>query len=347
MLVFEPGFGKFNWYQLQEDALTQGSVEIYPGKVRLEAPGLSQEEDRIAYVLPHGGGHFAHTATFITPETLAEVERCLPFWPEQNQITLELMRDGLERFSKLPQLLLSETAFFAHLPAWVGAYALPTEFHSQGLRRYGGDSFTHQWAWQNTSNELPAPRRLVSIHLCDHPNLAAITGGQAVETSLGFTQVEGLPSLTGSGDVDPEIVLLLNRQGMAAQDIFDLLVHQSGWQTIAGPGQLLDLFEKDELVFQMLRAGILKAFGAAASALGGVDGVVFTCEERGRWMPFIRSICEGLAFTNLTLLEQPDASHQGNLWVLNGSQSRFKALVLEASYARILFDLFAGIKGKD
>jgi len=68
MLVFEPGFGKFNWYQLQEDALMQGSVEIYPGKMHLEAPGLSQEKDRIAYVLPHGGGQFAHTATFITPK---------------------------------------------------------------------------------------------------------------------------------------------------------------------------------------------------------------------------------------------------------------------------------------
>jgi acetate kinase len=346
MLVFEPDFGKFNWYQLQEDTLTQGSVEIYPGNVHLEAPGLDQETDRIAYILPHGGGEFSHTATFITPKTLAGVERSLPFWPEQNRITLELMRDGLQRFSKLPQLLLSETAFFAHLPAWAGAYALPAELHPQGLRRYGGDSFTHQWAWQNTSSELPAPRRLVSIHLCDHVNLAAIAGGQAVETSLGFTSVEGLPSVTGSGDVDPEIILLLNRQGMAASEIYDLLVHQSGWQTIAGPGRLVDLFEKDELIFQMLRAGVLKAFGAAAAALGGVDGLVFTCDERRRWMPFIRSICDGLAFANLTLLDQPDAS-QANAWVLSSPQSGFKALALEASYGRILFDLFAGIKVKD
>jgi len=346
MLVFEPGSGKFNWYQLQEDAITEGEVELYPGNVHLEAFGLNQETDRIAYVLPHGGGQFAHTATFITPETLTEVERSLPFWPEQNRITLDLMRDGLERFPKLPQLLLSETAFFAHLPARVGAYALPTELHAQGLRRYGGDSFTHQWAWQKTSSELPAPRRLVSIHLCDHPNLAAIAGGQAVETSLGFTPVEGLPSLTSSGDLDPEIVLLLNRQGMPADKIYDLLVHQSGWQTIAGPGRLLDLLEKDELVFQMLRAGVLKAFGAAAAALGGVDGLVFTCEERPRWLPFIRSICAGLSFTNLTLLEQPDCS-QGNVWVLNDAQSAFKVLALEASYGRVLFDLFAGIKVKD
>jgi acetate kinase len=346
MLVFEPDSGKFNWYQLQDDSITQGSVELNQGKVHLEAPGLNQETDRIAYVLPHGGGQFAHTATFITPETLAEVERCLPFWPEQNQITLDLMRDGLNRFPKIPQLLLSETAFFAHLPAWVGAYALPAELHSQGLRRYGGDSFTHQWAWQNTSNGLPAPRRLVSIHLGDHPNLAAIGGGQAVETSLGFTPLEGLPSLTGSGDLDPEIVLLLNRQGMPAGEIYSLLVHQSGWQTIAGPGRLVDLLEKDELVLQMLCAGVLKAFGGAAAALGGVDGLVFTCEERGRWLPFIRSICEGLAFTNLTLLDQPDTS-QGNAWVLNRSSSAFKVLALEASYGRILFDLFAGIKVKD
>jgi acetate kinase len=346
MLVFKPGYGKFNWYKLQEDSISQGEVELYPGNVHLEAPGLSQETDRIAYVLPHGGGQFVHSATFITSETLAEVERSLPFWPEQNRITLDLMRDGLERFPKLPQLLLSETAFFAHLPAWAGAYALPTELHSLGLRRYGGDGFTHQWAWQSTSSELPAPRRLVSIHLGDHPNLAAISGGQAVETSLGFTPVEGLPSLTGSGDVDPEIVLLLNRQGMPAGEIYDLLVHQSGWQTIAGPGRLVDLFEKDELVLQMLRAGVLKGFGSAAAALGGVDGLVFTCDERSRWLPFIRSICEGLAFTGLTLSDQPGSS-QDNGWVLTSPQSRFKALVLEASYGRILFDLFAGIKVKD
>ena len=346
MLVFEPDFGKFNWYQLQDEVLTHGSVELTPGKVHLEAPGLSQETDRIAYVLPHGAGEFLHTATFISHETLAGVERCLPFWPEQNRITLELMRDGLERFAKLPQLLLCETAYFARLPSWAGAYALPPELHAQGLRRYGGDGFTHQWAWQNTSSELAAPRRLVSIHLCDHPNLAAIAGGQAIETSLGFTPVEGLPSLASSGDVDPEIVLMLNRQGMPAGELHDLLLHQSGWQTIAGPGRLVDLLEKDQLVFQMLRGGILKAFGAAAAALGGVDGLVFTCDERARWLPFIRSICQDLAFANLTLLDQPDTGQDG-AWVLNSPPSGFKSLVLEASYGRVLFDLFAGIKFKD
>jgi len=71
-----------------------------------------------------------------------------------------------------------------------------------------------------------------------------------------------------------------------------------------------------------------------------------TCEERPRWLPFIRSICAGLSFTNLTLLEQPDCS-QGNVWVLNDAQSAFKVLALEASYGRVLFDLFAGIKVKD
>ena len=346
MLVFEPAFGKFNWYQYQDEVRTQGSVELYPGKAHLDAPGLSQESDRIAYVLRHGAGEFAHTATFITPETLAGVERCLPFWPEQNRITLELMQDGLERFPAVPQLMLTESAFFARMPAWAEAYALPAELHAQGLRRYGGDGFAHQWAWQNISSELPAPRRLVSIHLCDHPNLAAITGGQAIETSLGFTPVEGLPSLTSSGDVDPEIVLLLNRQGMPAEEINDLIVHQSGWQTIAGPGGLVELLDKDQLVFQMLRAGVLKAFGAGAAALGGVEGLVFTCDERSRWQPFIHSICQDLAFANLALLEQPDASRD-EAWVLSSPQSRVKTLVLEAGYDRILFDLFAGIKVKD
>jgi acetate kinase len=346
MLVFEPGFGKYNWYRIEEEAILQGSVELYPGKVSLEAPNLSQESDRIGYVLPHGAGEFSHTATFITPETLARVERCLPFWPEQNLITLQLMQDGLMRFPKTPQLLLCETALFAHLPAWAGAYALPAELHAQGLRRYGGDGFTHQWTWQSTCSELPEPRRLVSIHLCDRPNLAAITGGQAVETSLGFTPVEGLPSLASSGDVDPEIVLLLNRQGIPAAGISDLLLHQSGWQTIAGPGRLVDLLGKDGLVFQMLRAGILKAFGAAAAALGGVDGLVFTCDERSRWLAFMHTICLDLGFANLTRLDQPDTSQDG-AWALSVPQSGVKALALEASYGRILYDLFAGINVKD
>ena len=346
MLVFEPSFGKFNWYQFRDETMTQGSVELYPGKVHLDAPGLDQESDRIAYVLPHGAGRFIHTANFITPETMSEVERCLPFWPEQNRITLDLMQDGRERFPKISQLLLSETAFFAHLPAWAGAYALPAELHARGLKRYGGDGFTHQWAWQTTSSELPAPRRLVSIHLCDHPNLAAIAGGLAVETSLGFTPVEGLPSLSSSGDVDPEIVLLLNRQGMSAREISDLLVHQSGWQTIAGAGKLIELLQKDRLVFQMLRAGILKGIGAAAAALGGVDGLVFSCTERSLWLPFIRSICQDLAFANLTLLEQMDLGQEG-AWLLSSPSSGIKSLVLEAGYERVLFDLFWGIKVKD
>jgi acetate kinase len=346
MLVFEPGFGKYNWYQLEEGAIRQGSVELLSEKVNLEAPDLSQEADRIAYVLPHGAGEFTHTATFITQETLARVERCLPFWPEQNLITLQLMRDGLMRFPKIPQLLLCETALFAHLPARAENYALPAELHAKGLRRYGGDGFTHQWTWQSTCSELPEPRRLVSIHLCDHPNLAAIAGGHAMETSLGFTPLEGLPSLASSGDVDPEIVLLLNRQGMPAADISDLLLHQSGWQTIAGPGRLVDLLERDGLVFQMLRAGVLKAFGAAAAALGGVDGLVFACDEGSRWLAFMHTICQDLEFANLTLLDHPETGQEG-AWLLSSPQSGIKSLALAASYGRILYDLFAGINVKD
>ncbi len=357
MFVFEPGFGSYTWHQQQQGCFTQGTVELYPGAMlRLEAPGLERETDRIAYVLPHGGAEFAHTATFLNPETLAALERSLPFWPEQNRTTLEMARDGLERFPKVTQFLLCETAFFARMQSCAATYALPAELHAQGLRRYGGDGFTHQWAWQNTSSELPASRRLVSVHLDDHPNLAAIANGQAMDSSLGFSPVEGLPSLTSSGDVDPQIVLLLNQQGMPVEELSDLLVHQSGFQTIALPrGPLVELVERDPLVNQMLHAGMLKAFGEAAAAMGGVDGLAFTCDDRGRWMPFIRSLCQDLAFTGLELADHPDTSHaspagpagQWGSWLLSSPQSKIKVLALETVYGPILCDLFANIKVKD
>jgi acetate kinase len=133
---------------------------------------------------------------------------------------------------------------------------------------------------------------------------------------------------------------------MPAAGISDLLLHQSGWQTIAGPGRLVDLLERDGLVFQMLRAGVLKAFGAAAAALGGVDGLVFACDERSRWLAFMHTICQDLGFANLTRLDQPDTS-QDRVWLLSSPQSGVKSLALEASYGRILYDLFAGINVKD
>jgi acetate kinase len=182
---------------------------------------------------------------------------------------------------------------------------------SQGIRRYGGDGICHAWAWRK-AQELSGRtvQRLVSIHLDDQPNVAAILNGQAVETSQGFSRLEGLPSAVGSGDIDPSIALLLRDEGLSNAEIQNLFEQRSGWNALAGePLTITELLgstgsspasPRRKLARQVFETRMVETLGAATAALGGVDMLLFSCTEvTDPTCNFAAQICDRLSFINI------------------------------------------------
>ena len=322
MLIIEPEFSGYRWFNLENHSTQTGFVTVLAESApRLNVP-ITDETLCFGYILPLGGQFFPHTCTPITPETLEHLKASLCYWPEQNELLLRLAQDGLLRFPDRKHLLLCESAFFNDLPPKATHYALPLEWSNQGIRRYGSDGLCHQWVWQQTSRRLFSPRRVVSVHLCDHPTVASVQDGLAIDTSQGFTPLEGIPSLHGSGYIDPSLVLDLAEQGMSPKSIRHMLVQESGWQAVANKiMSLVEIIEGEgessQLVREMLESSLLKAIGAGMAALGGTDALVFACTPLSRWQPFIDQLCHKLSLAGLAPKENGSSDHSTNASLKN------------------------------
>lgn len=213
---------------------------------------------------------------------------------------------------------------FGDLPKAAASYALPEDLRSIGLRRYGGDGDFHGWVLRQVK-KLRA-RRIISIHLGDHPNYAAFDGRDAVDTSLGLTFAEGLPAATTCGSLDPSIPLLLAEQGMQAEEIERILLKESGWLALAGVNTLPDLMHSAapgaELARGILQHGLEQGIGAMMAALGGTDAIVFGSEYLEEAVPLARAVSESLSFLGVRLLpEETPMFKVEDAWRLTTSES--------------------------
>jgi len=277
-----------------------------PGGEWLRDAGRGRELARatsICHRLHHGGEYFHRPVTRATPKALAELRQAARHLPEHNKLNCEALRRTLELAPEVPQFILCETALFIDLPAPASSYAVPAELAGRGVRRYGGSGLLHQWAWERT-RELcgEAAARMVSVQLGDHPNLAALKHGRPVDTTIGFTPVEGLPSRTGCGDIDPSVVFELRSSGMSLSEINELLSARSGFRALAGgPCGFLDLLEPAGVpgrafVREVLVYDVVRQLGAFAAALGGVDALAFSVPEPGPAAGLLMEVCAQLDF---------------------------------------------------
>lgn len=214
----------------------------------------------------------------------------------------------------VPAVACFDTAFHATLPPEVATYPVPAEWRERfGIRRYGFHGLSHAYASRRAIELTVAAgapaRRVVTCHLGAGASLAAVLEGRSVDTTMGFTPLEGLTMATRSGSVDPGAVLwLLTHQGLAAGDVADALEHRSGLAALAGTPDMAAVVERAgrgdtaaglalAVYLHRLRAGIA---GMAAS-LGGLDALVFTGGV-GENAPTVRAAAAGaLPFLGLTV----------------------------------------------
>jgi acetate kinase len=291
--------------QVQEERIDDAAI------TRALESGLGQAQ-AIGHRIVHGGERF-HSAVRIDAEVETALRELTYLAPLHQPKSLAALDAVSALLPELPAVACFDTAFHVTLPAAAATYALPARWRERwGLRRYGFHGLSHAWVAQRAPELLGVSEgelRIVSCHLGAGASLCAIEEGSSLDTTMGFTPLEGLVMATRSGSIDPGMLLwLLEREGLSAQELADALEHRSGLLGLCGTGDMREVLAHVDagdrqaqvaldVYLRSLRAGI----AAMAASLGGMDALVFTGGV-GERSPAVRELTTaGLGFLGLAI----------------------------------------------
>lgn len=306
MLLIDPAQDGVRWCLTTNGTRSEGCFPFDTGWTDALARLCAREGARpLAVRLHHGGDVVRQPAAFIDDEVLRAVDGSVRFMPEMNDMTARIARQAVGALGAAGAILLCETAFFLDLPVEAALYAVPENLRRQGLRRAGGFGLAHAWGWRAVKARAPGARRVVSVLLSDRTNCAAILDGRPLETTIGFSAVEGIVSATGCGDIDPTIVFQLLAHGMTPADVRLVLSQKSGFTGLLGrPCGLGDLLAargeaQADSVLELYSYQLTKAIGAAVSVLGGLDVLVFMVHAPEDVAGLVSQIVDRLAWLGI------------------------------------------------
>jgi acetate kinase len=269
--------------------------------------------DGVGHRVVHGGQDYCQSVR-ITDAVKAAIERLKSLAPSHNPANLDGIL-AIEQIlgDRLPQVAVFDTAFHSQMPPAAATYPIPYEWTMQGIRRYGFHGISHQYCSQRAAQLLDKPLndlRLITCHLGNGASLAAIQQGHSIDTTMGFTPLEGLMMGSRSGSIDPGILMHQLRQSACNVDELDRqLNRQSGLLGVSGvSSDLREVLEaiaagnsQAQLAFDVYVHRLRSHLGAMWMSLGGVDALVFTAGV-GEHSPHIRAAaCEGLEFLGVKL----------------------------------------------
>jgi len=273
------------------------AVYEFPRGARI---GDADAVDAAGIRVVHGGSQFV-APVVVDDAVVAAIAKLAELAPLHNPLAVQAIEETRRAHPALPIVAAFDTAFHQTMPPLASSYALPAEL---GVRRYG----FHGISYSYVSKRVDAHRHIV-CHLGNGASVCAILGGKSIDTSMGFTPMEGLVMGTRAGDVDPGVLLYLLRQGKSEADLDDLLNHRSGLLGVSGrSGDVRELEgaarggdARAELALELSAYRVAKYVGAYAAALGGVDALTFTAGI-GEHSASMRSrICSRLAFLGIEL----------------------------------------------
>jgi acetate kinase len=258
---------------------TDGSAE--------PAPSLDEVRAQVAAVghrIVHGGARLRRPAV-LDEDVEREIRRLSTLAPLHNGPALRALAAARDRFPDVPHVAVFDTAFHATIPERAATYAVPARWREAwGIRRYGFHGLSVEWVSRQV-----AVARLVVCHLGGGCSITAVRDGRSVDTTMGFSPLEGVPMATRAGSVDPGALLYLLREEKLTQSELDReLEHESGLAALGG----LD----SELGFGVFTYRVAQAVAAMAVALGGLDALAFTAGIGENRDDVRRAIVERLAF---------------------------------------------------
>jgi acetate kinase len=298
------------------------------------------EIDGVGHRVVHGGEHFRQSVPFDSDVERA-IEECSELAPLHNPHNLSGFRAARELLPAVPQIAVFDTAFHSTLPPKAYLYALPYEHYEKDkIRRYGFHGTSHRFVSQRFTRIQVAPQlpfKMITCHLGNGCSLCAIDGGRSVDTSMGFTPVEGLIMGTRSGDIDPGAVLyLLNRNRYSAGQLENMLNQQSGLYGISGDSNdMRDLLQRREsgdrrarLAVDMFCYRIQKYLGAYTAALDGVHAIIFTGGIGENAFQIREEVCDGLRFIGIRLDSGKNRAAVGIEGEISSPESTIKVWVI-------------------
>ncbi len=301
----------------QPTVIEQMLKTLWSGKTQVIAG--PQEIAVVGHRVVHGGPRY-HESVRITSEVKAEIDHLASFAPLHNPANLAGI-EASERFlGNVPQVAVFDTAFHSHLPPESAIYPGPYDWYEQGIRRYGFHGISHQYCAQRSAEIVGrdlATLRIVNCHLGNGCSLAAIHNGQSIETTMGFTPLDGLMMGSRSGSVDPSILIYLQRQhGYTPDRLEQMLNKEAGLKGVSGvSSDMREVMqaakegnERAGLALTIYAYRVRYFTGALVAALGGVDVLTFTGGVGENASDLRAQVCQALGFLNLALDEQKNAA---------------------------------------
>ncbi|MDP9260041.1 MAG: acetate/propionate family kinase [Actinomycetota bacterium] len=308
------------------------SVVDEAGRSRTLASLGDAPEDVVAvgHRVVHGGAGF-RAPVLLDDARLAELRALVDLAPLHNAPALAAIDEARRAFPALPQVAVFDTEFHATLPDEASTYAVPERWRTQWhVRRYGFHGLAVQWA-----SEQVRVDRLVVCHLGGGCSVSAVLRGQSVDTTMGFSPLEGVAMATRAGSLDPAAILyLLRRGGGSPDDIEQALERESGLLGLSGLSAGVEDLERStepaaQLALDVYCYRIAGAIGAMAVALGGLAAIVFSGGVGERSALVRARVCARLAFLGVELDEQCNASVTPDADV-GARDSRVRVVVLRA-----------------
>lgn len=246
--------------------------------------------DAVGHRVVHGGDRFREPVP-VDDEVKRAIEALIPLAPLHNAPALLALRDARAALPDIPHVAVFDTAFHATIPDEAATYAVPPAW---GVRRYGFHGIAVQWA----AEQVRVPR-LVVCHLGGGSSVTAVLDGRSVDTTMGFTPLEGVPMTTRSGSVDPGALLyVLRERGLSADELERALNAESGLAALSGTsGDMRDVLAAGGgLAFDVYTYRVAAAVAAMAAALEGLDALVFTGGVGEHSGEVRTAVCERLGF---------------------------------------------------
>jgi acetate kinase len=286
-----------------------GSVDEDELESRLRGLGPA---DAVGHRVVHGGTRFT-AAVVIDDDTLAALDALTELAPLHQPAALELIRLVRRIRPATPAVACLDTAFHATLPAAAFTYPLPAVWRERfGVRRFGFHGLSHAWASRRVAvllSRAPADLRIVTCHLGSGASLAAVQGGTSVDTTMGFTPLDGLVMATRSGAVDPGLVLwLATCARIPVEQLEDELNHGSGLRALAGTADMKEVVARADagdvdatLALDVYGHRLRASIAAMAAAMSGLDALVFTGGVGEHSAAVRQRAADGLAFLGVAV----------------------------------------------
>jgi len=265
----------------------------------------------LGHRIVHGGPHLV-THQRLTPQVFETLQASIHFAPLHIPPALELIRHTQQRFPKIPQFACFDTAFHQTMPPEAFTYPLPRPYRDAGVRRYGFHGLSYESIVHALGDAIP--ERTIVAHLGSGASACAMLHGHSVDTSMGLSPTGGFPMATRPGDLDPGILLLLERDltpslpALSPDALESLLNHESGLKALADESDMHLLLDRASagdpdaaLAVTLFCRDIAKTIGSYIAVLGGLDLLVFTGGIGEHSSPIRHRICDALAPFGITL----------------------------------------------